>query len=105
MCCRTSQATLLRPIRTIGIFCMFEIESDFVEPFFRDKIFAVRAEVTTVDEGVNEGVGMRGKVAAGFDAADTFEAKSVPNSARGDISFVDEVEDGVCVTLGTTSTR
>ena len=34
-----------------------------------------------------------------LDSSDAFEAKGVPDAARGDVGFVDEVEDGVCVAL------
>ena len=53
---RAPQATLLRAIRAIGVFGVFEVEADLVEALLGDEIFALGAEVAAVDDGVDEGV-------------------------------------------------
>ena len=42
---------------------------------------------------------MGAEVAAVFDSSDAFEAESVPDAAGGDVRFVDQVKDGICVAL------
>ena len=94
-----AEAAFLRAVRPRGVFAVFEVEADFVEAFFGDKVFAVGAEVAAVDDGVDEVVGVGAQRAAAFDPADAFEAEGVPDAAGGDVGFVDEVEDRVGVAL------
>lgn len=95
----TPEPTLFRAIGARGVGAVFEVVADFVKTLFGDEVFAFGAEVAAVDDGVDEIVGRGAQVAAAFDAADAFEAEGVPDAAGGDVGFVDEVEDGVCVAL------
>ena len=97
---RAPKSALLRTISPVGVFCMLEIEPDFVEALLGDEIFTFRAKIPAVDDGVDEGVRVGAQIAAGLDAANTFEAEGVPDAAGGDVGLVDEVEDGVGVALG-----
>lgn len=97
---RTPESTFLRAVRTVGVFGVLEVKSDFVKALFGDEVFAFGAKVAAIDDGVNEGVRVGAQVSAGFDAADAFEAKGVPDTAGGEVGFVDEVEDRVGVALG-----
>lgn len=96
---RAPQPAFFRPVRPVGVFAVLEIEADLVEALFRDEVFALGAQVSSVDDGVDEFVWVGAQVSAGFDAADAFEAEGVPDSAGGEVGFVDEVEDGVGVAL------
>ncbi len=100
---RTSQAALLSAVGAVGVFAVLEVEADLVETLFRDEVFTLGAKVAAVDDGINEVVRVGPQVAAGFNAPDAFEAKGVPDTAGGDVGFVNEVEDGVGVALVCTS--
>jgi len=78
---------------------MLQIIPNLIEAFLGDEIFALGAQVAAVDDGVDEGVWVRAESAAALDAADALEAEGVPDAARREVGFVDEVEDGVGVAL------
>ena len=78
---------------------MLEVEADLVEAFLGDKVFAFRAEVTTVDNSVHEFIGGGAQVATGFNTADAFEAEGVPDTDGGYVCFVHKVEHAVAVIL------
>lgn len=42
---------------------------------------------------------MGAEVTGTFDAADAFEAKTVPDAYGRSIGLVNKVEDGICITL------
>ena len=95
-----AQARLFGAVGARGVLAVLEVVADLVEALLRDEVLAIRAQVAAVDEGVDEGVGVRAQGPAAGDAADAFEAEGVPDAARGDVGLVDEVEDRVGVALG-----
>lgn len=96
--CRAAQPALFGAVCPVGVFAVLEVESYFVEALFADELFALsRSQVPAVYDGVNEPVRMASQVAAGFDAADAFEAEGVPDTTRRHVGFVDEIEDAVRV--------
>ena len=70
----TSKAAFFGSISTIGVFAMFKVEANFVEAFFGDKVFALGAKVSTVDDCIDEFVRVRAEIAAAFNTSDAFEA-------------------------------
>lgn len=78
---------------------MLQIIAYLIKAFFTHKVFAFGTQVAAVDDGVDEGVWVRAESAAAFDAADALEAEGVPDAARREVGFVDEVENGVGVAL------
>lgn len=72
---------------------MFEIVAYLIETLFADDILSVRTETTAVDDGFNEFVGGGTEVSARGDAANAFEAESIPDTAGGDVGFIDKIED------------
>lgn len=69
-----AEAAFLGAVGAGRVFAVFEVEADFVEALFGDKVFAVRAQVAAIDDGVDEVVGVGAQSPAAFDAADAFEA-------------------------------
>lgn len=55
---RASKPAFLCSVRAVGVFGVLEVESDFVKALFGDEVFAFRAEVAAIDDGVDEGVGV-----------------------------------------------
>lgn len=78
---------------------MFEVVANLIKALFGDEVLAVGTEITAVDDSVDEVVGVGTEGAALRDAANALEAEGIPDAAGGDISFVDEVEDRVGVSL------
>lgn len=76
-----AKSALFRSVGSAGVGAVFEIIAYLVETFFGHKVFAFRTEIAAVNDGVDEVVWMGAKVAAGFYAADAFEAESVPDAA------------------------
>lgn len=96
--CRAAQPALFGAVCPVGVFAVLEVESYLVEALFANELFALsRSQVSAVYDGVNEPVRMASQVAAGFDAADAFEAEGVPDTTRRHVGFVDEIEDAVRV--------
>lgn len=78
---RRAKSRFLGAVSTMGIFSMLEVEANLVKSFFADKILAFGAKVSAVDDGVDEFIRVRAEVTTSLDAADTFEAKSIPDTA------------------------
>lgn len=94
-----AQAALLRTVGASGVLVVLEVVAYLVEALLGDKLFRIAAEFAAVDDGVDEAVRVRAKVAAAGDAADAFEAEAVPDAGGGDVGFINEIEDGVPITL------
>ena len=75
------QTAFLRPISAIRVLSVFEIESDLVEAFFRDKVFAFWTEVATINNSIYELVRMGAEISAAFDTSDALETQGIPYSA------------------------
>ena len=95
----TPQPAFLSTVSSVGVFSVFEVEADLIETLFRNEVFTLGAQVAAIDYGVDKLIGVGAKIAAAFDAPNTFEAEGVPDAAGSYIGFVDEIEDGVSVTL------
>ena len=95
----TPQTALFGAVCSVGVFSVFEVEADLVEALFGDKVFALRTEITAVDDGINKLVRVGSEVAAAFHAANAFKAEGVPDAAGGEVGFIDEVEDRIGVAL------
>ncbi len=92
---RASQPAFFGAISTVGVFAELQIKLDLIEAFFTHEIFALWAEVAAIDDGINQLVRIALQVATAFDSSDSLEAKSVPDTARCDVGFVDQIENRV----------
>jgi hypothetical protein len=92
------QTAFFGTVGTIGVFAVLEVEANLVKALFGDKV-VVLAQVAPIDDGVDELPRVRLEVATALDAPDALEAQGVPDAARCEVSFIDKVEDGICVAL------
>ena len=96
--CSGAQTTLFGSIGTIGIFAVFEVETNLVKALFRYKII-ILTEIATVDDGIDELSRIRFEITTALYATKTLEAQRVPDAARSDISLIYKVEYGVGIAL------
>jgi type III secretory pathway component EscT len=53
MCGSAAKTALLRPISTIGIFPVLEVEADLIKAFLRNKIILL-TEITTIYDRIDK---------------------------------------------------
>lgn len=58
MCGSGAEARFFCTICTVGVFAVLEVVMNFVESFFADEVFAFRAKIAAVDDGVHEFFGI-----------------------------------------------
>jgi hypothetical protein len=80
VCGSTAESTLLRPVGTIRIFPILEIEADLIEAFLGYKVILL-AEVATIYDRINKLSWIRFEVAAALNTANALEAERIPYPA------------------------
>lgn len=82
MCGCTSKPALLRPVGSVGVFAVFEVEANFIEALLGYEV-VILAQIATIDDGIDQLIGIGLEIATALDTPNSLEAQRVPYSARG----------------------